>query len=70
MQHAKGTVHPWDSAVPEQGVSPPSMRGLWSGPSTTLKGQCFMSCCTAGSVNLRPIRRFTSNTVLRGFSAT
>jgi hypothetical protein len=53
-----------------QRADTPWMSGLWSGPSTTLKGQCLMSCCTAGSVNLRPIRRFTSYTVLRGFRAT
>ena len=31
--------------------------------------QCFMSACTLGSLNLRPIRRLASCTVLRGFSA-
>ncbi len=34
------------------------------------KGQCFMSCCTAVSSNLRPINLLASKTVLRGFIAT
>lgn len=35
-----------------------------------MKGQWEMSCCTAGSANLRPMRRLASNTVLVGFMAT
>ena len=46
------------------------MRGLWSGPSTTLKGQCLMSAWTVGSVYFRPMRRFASKTVFWGFMAT
>nr|CDS23942.1 NAD-specific glutamate dehydrogenase [Echinococcus granulosus] len=30
----------------------------------TLKGQCFMSSCTASSLKLCPIRRFISNTIV------
>ena len=48
----------------------PSMMGLPSGPASTVKGQCFMSCWTAVSLNLRPISLLASNTVLRGFIAT
>ena len=48
----------------------PSTSGFLSGPQTTLKGQCFMSCTTVGSSHLRPIRRLTSYTVFRGLRAT
>ena len=48
----------------------PSMIGLPSGPLMTANGQCFMSCCTAVSSNLRPINLLASKTVLRGFIAT
>ena len=46
------------------------MSGFSAGPDSTLNGQCFMSLCTADSPNLRPMRRFASNTVLAGFIAT
>jgi len=44
--------------------------GLPATPDVTLKGQCFMSLCTALSVNLRPMRRLASKTVLKAFMAT
>ena len=47
-----------------------SISGLPSGPAFSVNGQCFMSLCTDGSSNLRPIRRFASNTVFVGFIAT
>ena len=37
--------------------------------STTLYGHSLMSAWTAGSLNLRPMRRFASKTVLCGFIA-
>ena len=46
------------------------MIGLSSPFWMTLKGQCFMSACTTESLNLRPISRFASKTVLDGFMAT
>merc|ERR1719261_2224463 len=45
------------------------MIGLSSQRVTHLNGQCFTSACTTESENLRPIRRFASNTVLPGFIA-
>ena len=47
----------------------PSTMGLFSGPGTTLKAQCFMSLWTRGSWNLRPIRRLMSCTVFLGLMA-
>ncbi|CAN0559165.1 unnamed protein product, partial [Ectocarpus sp. 12 AP-2014] len=47
-----------------------SIVGFPPGPATTLKGQCFLSEATAGSVNLRPISRLASKTVLVAFIAT
>ncbi|ESS64158.1 hypothetical protein TCDM_07867 [Trypanosoma cruzi Dm28c] len=44
--------------------------GLSSPFVMTLKGQCFMSDCTTGSLNFRPMRRFASKTVFVGFIAT
>mmetsp|Transcript_27244 Transcript_27244/g.83981 ORF Transcript_27244/g.83981 Transcript_27244/m.83981 type:complete len:223 (+) Transcript_27244:1255-1923(+) len=44
--------------------------GLPPTPDVTLKGQCFMSDWTAASVNLRPMRRLASKTVLYAFIAT
>jgi hypothetical protein len=44
--------------------------GLSATPGTTLKGQWDMSCWMVGSLNLRPIKRLASNTVLMGFIAT
>ena len=43
--------------------------GFSSGPGTTVKGQCFMSDCAAGSENLRPMSRFASKTVFALFMA-
>ncbi|GET90209.1 heat-shock protein hsp70, putative [Leishmania tarentolae] len=47
-----------------------AITGLSSPFVVTLNGQCFMSACTTESLNLRPIRRLASNTVLCGFIAT
>mmetsp|Transcript_4680 Transcript_4680/g.6924 ORF Transcript_4680/g.6924 Transcript_4680/m.6924 type:complete len:223 (+) Transcript_4680:1006-1674(+) len=47
-----------------------SIWGLSPGPGITVNGQCFMSAFTASSANLRPMRRFASNTVLVAFMAT
>ncbi|KAF5213678.1 hypothetical protein ECC02_013781 [Trypanosoma cruzi] len=44
--------------------------GLSSPFVMTLKGQCFMSDCTTGSLNFRPMRRFASKTGFVGFIAT
>mmetsp|Transcript_75337 Transcript_75337/g.232533 ORF Transcript_75337/g.232533 Transcript_75337/m.232533 type:complete len:240 (+) Transcript_75337:1480-2199(+) len=46
-----------------------SIMGLPPSPRTTLNGQCFMSACTAGSSNFRPMRRLASKTVFEGFLA-
>jgi hypothetical protein len=43
--------------------------GLLATPLMTLKGHSFMSACTMGSSNLRPMRRLASKTVLIGFMA-
>mmetsp|Transcript_29208 Transcript_29208/g.95267 ORF Transcript_29208/g.95267 Transcript_29208/m.95267 type:complete len:220 (-) Transcript_29208:32-691(-) len=61
------------SSAKKRFVSPfhcTSICGRPLGPSSTLNGQCFMSDCTVGSLNVRPIRRFASNTVFVGFIAT
>ena len=47
-----------------------SIMGLSPGPGTTLKGQCLMSAWMVASLNLRPMRRLASKTVLMGFMAT
>ena len=51
-------------------VSPADCTSMLGLPSaeTTLKGHSFMSCWTAASVNLRPIRRLASYTVFVGLS--
>merc|ERR1719387_959160 len=47
-----------------------SIMGLSAGPLMTVKGQSFMSLCTAESWNLRQIRRLASKTEFLGFIAT
>jgi len=47
-----------------------TIMGFSAGPEMTLNGQSLMSLCTAVSLNLRPMRRLASNTVLMGFIAT
>ena len=43
--------------------------GRAAGPGVTVKGQCFMSAWTPASLNLRPMRRLASKTVLCAFMA-
>merc|ERR1719162_1654038 len=45
------------------------MRGLSPVPDFTVKGHNLKSDWTSESANLRPIRRFASNTVFSGFRA-
>ncbi len=45
------------------------MTGVPPVPGVTVKGQCFMSLCTPASLNLRPIKRLASKTVLLAFIA-
>ena len=45
--------HLWYQLRQQVKVSCMSLRSTW-------KGQCFMSLCTAGSSNIRPMKRFAS----------